>query len=624
MATREVEALRESEARFRDLVETTSDMVWEIDPEGVYTYVSPRVRELLGYEPEELVGQRTVVDLLPPDDRPRFEALFRAVRDQRRPVRFLENVNLRKDGRPVFLETSAVPFFDAQGRLVGYRGVDRDISERKAAEAERERLLEENRRQRQLLETILAADPAGLAVVAGPELVFRLANPAYRSFASRPGVDLAGHPLAEILPPETFGEAEDIRQVLATGEPVDVERRDFRLPDGSVLSLSYHLRRVPWQQEPAVLIAMWNVTPLERARQEARRRAAELDATIAAIADGLIIYGREGQIVRMNQAASRILGLPEEELARPKGEQWALLHAEAPDGRPLALEESAGWRALQGETVEGSVLVVHPQPGRTIWLSASAAPIVSRGQELRGAVVSFRDTTAEHELEEQRRDLLRAVSHDLRNPLAGIMGHAELLARRLQKAELEQELGGARAILAGARRMNVMIQDLVDSARSEAGELKLMPEVIELPAFVEQLKRQQAEVLETARVVVEPAAGLPPALADPDRLERILVNLLSNALKYSPPASEVTVSFTSDEGFVITSVRDRGRGIAPEDQPRLFQRYYRTEAGRERREGLGLGLYITRVLVEAHGGRIWVESQPGAGSTFSFSLPSAA
>ncbi len=624
MAVGELEALRESEARFRDLVEATSDMVWEIDTEGVYTYVSPRARDLLGYEPHEMVSHKTVLDLLPPEDRSRFDALFREVRDQRRPVRFLENVNLRKDGRAVYLETSAVPFFDSEGRLAGYRGVDRDIRDRKRVEAERERLLQEYRRQQQLLETILAADPAGLAVVAGPQLIYRLANPTYRSYAPRPDVDPTGHPLAEILPPQFFGEAEDIRQVLVTGEPVDVERRDFQLPDGSVLSISYHLRRVQWHDEPAVLIAMWDITPLEQARLEARRYAAELDAAIAAVVDGLIVFDPSGRVIRMNQAASRILGIPAGELQGPKQARWAMLHAEAPDGRPLPCHESATWRALRGETVRESMVVVHPQPGRALWLAASAAPILGAQQEMLGAVVSFRDVTAEHELEEQRRDLLRIVSHDLRNPLAGIQGQAELLVRHLKKARLERELDRARAIITGARRMNAMIQDLVDSARSEAGELQLKREAVDLPGFVEHLKRQQAEALETARIVVEPAAGLPRVSADPDRLERILVNLLSNALKYSPPQSQVTVSFAAREGVVVTSVTDRGAGIPPEELPRLFQRYYRAGVGRERREGLGLGLYISRLLVEAHGGRIWVESQVGVGSTFSFSLPSAA
>jgi len=171
--------------------------------------------------------------------------------------------------------------------------------------------------------------------------------------------------------------------------------------------------------------------------------------------------------------------------------------------------------------------------------------------------------------------------------------------------------------------MNTMIQDLVDSVRSEAGELRLERQPVDLRSFLDELLKRQATALDTQRIRIEAADGLPPVSADPNRLERILVNLLSNALKYSPPGSPVTVSLQQQNGEIITSVADRGPGIAPEEIPRLFQRFYRAAAGRRQPEGIGLGLYITRMLVEAHGGRIWVQSTPGVGSVFSFSLPLA-
>lgn len=223
---------------------------------------------------------------------------------------------------------------------------------------------------------------------------------------------------------------------------------------------------------------------------------------------------------------------------------------------------------------------------------------------------------------ERLQDVLRAVGHDLRNPLASIQGQAQLLQRRLERGVLPEKLReSVDAILSGTRRMNTMIGDLADSARSESGQLQLDCRPIDLPVFVERLKVQQAATMDTARIQVEVVAGMPPVSADPDRLERILVNLFSNALKYSDPDTPVIVSFRQREGEVITSVADRGRGIAPQDIPHLFQRYFRASAGRQRSEGLGLGLYIARQLVEGHGGRIEVESEHGVGSVFSFSLP---
>jgi PAS domain S-box-containing protein len=136
------ESLRASEERFRSLVETTSDWVWEMNPKGAYTYVSPKVRELLGYEPEEIVG-KTPFDFMPPDEVERLGAVFQNIVDSHNPIERLENTAQHKDGRLVVLETSGVPFFDASGKLLGYRGIDRDITERKQAESVREALITE-------------------------------------------------------------------------------------------------------------------------------------------------------------------------------------------------------------------------------------------------------------------------------------------------------------------------------------------------------------------------------------------------------------------------------------------------------------------------------------------------
>ena len=127
------EALWESEERFRALTESTSDWIWEVDANGVYTYASPKVEDLVGYQPEEVIG-KTPFDLMPPDEAERVGVIFRDIMASQRPFQRVENINLHKDGRRVVFETSGVPFFDKKGKLLGYRGIDRDITERKMAE----------------------------------------------------------------------------------------------------------------------------------------------------------------------------------------------------------------------------------------------------------------------------------------------------------------------------------------------------------------------------------------------------------------------------------------------------------------------------------------------------------
>ena len=223
--------------------------------------------------------------------------------------------------------------------------------------------------------------------------------------------------------------------------------------------------------------------------------------------------------------------------------------------------------------------------------------------------------------EQFREEYISLISHDLRAPLAIIQGHTQVLKRALEKAGIDgTERRSADAVITGVQRMNAMIQDLVDSARLEAGRLRLEKRPIGLRSFVLDLLERARGVLEVQRIKVEIPPDVPEVQADPDRLERILTNLLTNALKYSPPDTEVLIQARTVDHDVMTSVTDRGLGIAPEDLPHIFERFYRVR-GPRRPEGIGLGLYITRMLVEAHAGRIWVESEVGKGTIFYFTLP---
>jgi len=177
-------------------------------------------------------------------------------------------------------------------------------------------------------------------------------------------------------------------------------------------------------------------------------------------------------------------------------------------------------------------------------------------------------------------------------------------------------------LLKGTQRMNRMTEDLVEMARVEGGELKVEKAPLEFDAFIRLTVARAEGALETGRLQIEIPQGLPLVQADSDRLERILLNLLSNALKYSSRETPVKIEACRKSGELEISVIDHGQGIAPEDLPRIFDRFSRVK-GERRADSVGLGLYITRKLVEAHGGRIRVESTPGEGSTFRFTLPLA-
>jgi signal transduction histidine kinase len=221
----------------------------------------------------------------------------------------------------------------------------------------------------------------------------------------------------------------------------------------------------------------------------------------------------------------------------------------------------------------------------------------------------------------QREDVLHVVSHDLRSPLAALVGQAEVLRKRIggdgyATARID-------AILRCASRMDAMIEDLVDSARNASNRLELQLSPVEVGAYLAELLDRSGSQLETGRVrlLVEDGARL-FARADPSRLDRIVVNLLSNALKYSPSGSPVELGVATGGDWVTISVSDHGPGIPGEDLPHVFDRFYRGKRTAAR-GGLGIGLYSVRMLVAAHGGAVTVEPGCLGGTTFRVALPAS-
>jgi signal transduction histidine kinase len=262
---------------------------------------------------------------------------------------------------------------------------------------------------------------------------------------------------------------------------------------------------------------------------------------------------------------------------------------------------------------------------RVAGFTVSSALIAWVGGALRAALERERQareraTAAAAELalaDQYRADLVRMLSHDVRTPLTVIMTRARLMARRAPDPEV---LHSVEIVSTSARRVATMVDDLVDAMHLETGRFSLERRAVDFAAFAGELKDRLVDTLPVERVQIDPAPALPPLDADPARLERIVVNLLANALKYAPAGSPVRLEARPRDREVLISVRDSGPGIAPEDLPHVFDRFYRAASARAT-EGLGLGLYICQKLVDAHGGRIWVESASGAGSAFHVALP---
>ena len=221
---------------------------------------------------------------------------------------------------------------------------------------------------------------------------------------------------------------------------------------------------------------------------------------------------------------------------------------------------------------------------------------------------------------QQMNTFIHMISHDLRVPLSVVHGHADHLADLPSLADDIQLVTSVQAITRNVKRIDVMIEDLVEVARVEGGQLQLTLQPLSLPQYLKDLLMQYNRVLCLERIHLQVHDACAPVMADEDRLARIIINLLTNAQKYSEPDTPITITVRQQDKSLVVAVTDQGYGVHPDDIPELFNRFFRAR-GVRKADGIGLGLYITKRLVEALGGRIWVESELDLGSTFAFTLP---
>lgn len=608
-AEEELRSANEALRIYARVTENSPDLISVVDRQYIYRMVNPSYTRMHALPADKIVGHS--VGQIHGEDV--FQSLIRPNLDRcfaGQPVVYEAWFTYAGVG-PRYAEVHYYPLFNNE--QVEYAVVVvRDITERKRAETERERMIA-------ILET--TPDFVGIADAGGH--VLYLNGAARRMLGIGEGQSISGrrvsdnHPrwATELILGEAFPTA--AREGCWMGQTAVLNCYGREIP----VSMVILAHAGPKGTVEVFSTISRDITESLRAHQERERILAELDVTISSIADAVLILGPGGRIIRVNPASENILGSTMQDRDLPVSSLPALVSAETAEGKPFPGEALPPLRALRGETVRGVVMIIHRPPGGTIWTSVSAAPICLPDGQLLGSVAIFTDITALHEFQEQHEDLLRAVSHDLRMPLTIIQVQVQLLQRLLERADFDDRARrSTEAITTGAQRMNAMIQDLVDAARLEARQLPLEKRPLHFDSFITDLLERAKGVLEPGRVRLEIPEGLPPVEADPSRLERILLNLLGNALQYSAPGTEVLVRAVRTNQELTVSVSDTGAGISPEDLQHLFERFYRAKGARKG-EGLGLGLYITRMLVEAHGGRISVESEPEKGSTFHFSLP---
>ncbi len=403
--------------------------------------------------------------------------------------------------------------------------------------------------------------------------------------------------------------------------PAAFDRHEARLLAfiGSQLGLA--IQRTRLQEEIAQLLR----------RIDAER--ATLDSLVGSLVDGLILVDGAGHIAYWNPSAERYLGIPAEAVL---GQGLDVVDARLQAGirrgdSRTALTTGAGGAdaapAFDVHTLQQALADVDSCPQLELQVAAPAARTLQARffpiQGRQGYGIVLRDVTNERRLDEMKSQLLSTVSHELRTPLASIKGFASTLLRDDVQWEPAMQREFLQIIDQEADRLGELIANLLAMSRIEAGVLRMDYAGVGLAELIGETVAELRPRAAGHTLTLDVPADLPPVWADARRVRQVLHNLVDNACKYAA-GGEIHVSARVDGSSVLVSVRDHGAGIAPDQLERIFERFYQVDGAATRRAGgAGLGLSISKGIVEAHGGRVWAESTPGEGSVFSFTLPIA-
>ncbi|HEX9074535.1 MAG TPA: ATP-binding protein [Anaerolineae bacterium] len=366
-----------------------------------------------------------------------------------------------------------------------------------------------------------------------------------------------------------------------------------------------------------------------------------IERALYSLADGLVLIDASAHVVFWNLRAEELLHWPAVEMIGRRVDEMIeriAARAPAPDAIRELLSQALG-SAESNQIIEFQVTPALPpvssegdigsarragaSRGSARFIAAQFFPV--RGAEGKniGAGILLHDVTREREADAMKSQLLSTVSHELRTPLASIKGFAATLLRQDVRWDETTQRDFLRIIEEEADRLTEIIDNLLDMSQLEAGVLRVDKEPVQLRTLIRDVVDEMRMRTEAHWFVVDLPAALPRVSADSRRIRQVLHNLLENAIKYSK-SGQITISCEVEDADVLVSVSDQGEGIPVEFLDQVFERFFQIDGASTRRiGGSGLGLSISRGIVEAHGGRIWAESTPGQGSTFRFTLPLA-
>jgi PAS domain S-box-containing protein len=599
------EALRKSEEKFRIVSEFAYDWEYWRNPDERFLYVSPSCLRFTGYTTAEFVSDpKLYLSIIHPDDRQRVRAHMKEDMHHREGVK-LEFRIIRRDGQERWISHACQPALDAEGNLLGRRASNRDITERKEAEAELQKAHQDLNRAQAVAQT-----GSWRLDVQRNELLW--SDETHRIFGIPRGKPMTYETFLSCVHPEDREYVDSRWQAALQGEEYDAEHR---IIVGDEIRWVRDRAELEFDEEGMLkggFGTAQDVTERRKMEENLRQTRDYLDNLFAHANAPIIVWDPELKITRFNHAFERLTGRSAHEVLGKKVD--ILIPADKLD-EALKKIDSTTREGERWEVVEVPIRHVNGSVRTVLWNSATIFD--TDGKTPLATIAQGQDITELKKVEQLKDEFIGLVSHELRTPLTVVNGAIRTaMDDRIPQEERRQLLEDA---VWGSESLTAILNNLLELSRYQADRLKLNKKAVSIREIAGKAVLAAASQHPRHPVSLAIPDKFPRVIVDPVRLESTLYNLIDNACKFSPEGSEVEVFARQEKKAVVIGISDHGPGIPPEEQEGLFEPFSRL--GGAQTKGTGLGLVVCKRLVEAHGGRIWVESKPGEGTTFLFTIP---